>query len=204
MKTSLLSFLLLTLLAPQSRTPCMRIMPTVEIVSHSILIARVKVLNVEESDFGVYSQIAEVELVDVIDGDFTLGRVAIGAGSGVACADDWYAKKEEWLVFLERDGGLYHTINYQYGQFRIENDIVRAWRDVEGTASHKPYYSVREEVEAMIAGIRTPPPEPAPAEAPAPAPPPAAAPPTSAAPVRGGPPRKVAVPVRKERVQPQR
>jgi hypothetical protein len=205
-KTIVLSLLCVSLPSPQGRVPCMRIMPTVELVSHSMLIARVRVLNVEESEWGVYRQIADVELVDVIDGDFTLKRARIGAASGVACASDQYRKKEEWLVFLGLDGGIYHTINYQHGQFRIDGDVVRAWRNGDSGVTHKPYYSVREEVEAIIAGIRTPAPEPASdLPAPAPVPPPTAAPQSQVqAPDPRRPQRKVAVPIKKERFPDQR
>ena len=200
-KTTLLSLLCMSLLSPQGRVPCMRIMPTVELVTHSMLIARVRVLAVNESEWGVYREIADVEVLDVIDGDFTLKRAPIGASSGVACASDQYRKKEGWLVFLELDGGLYRTINYQYGQFRVDGDVVRAWRDADGAVTNKPYYSVREEIEAVIAGIRTPPAEPvADPAAPLPAPPPAAAPQSqSQAPDPRRPGRKIAVPTKKER-----
>jgi hypothetical protein len=33
---------------------------------------------------------------------------------------------------------------------------VRGWRNADGTPSEKPYYSVREEIESICAGIRTP------------------------------------------------
>src|SRR6185369_11094610 len=75
-----------------------------------------------------------------------------------AYTDDRYAKKEEWLVFLSHDAGFYRTVNYQYGQFRIEGDVVRGWRDAENVASDKPYYSVREEIERLLTEMRTPPP----------------------------------------------
>ena len=205
MKTTLLTILCLSLLAPQGRGACLRIMPPAELVANSILIARARVLAVEESDWGMYRQTAELELTDIVYGDITLKRARVGAASGVACAGDRYAKKEEWLVFLALDGGLYHTANYQFGQFRVDGDVVRGWRNAEGVAADKPYYSVREDVEAIIAGIHTPPPEGATEQVvtpmpPAPAP---APPPQSQAPNQARPGVKIAKPVRRQRLTPQ-
>lgn len=135
---------------------CLRIMAPTELASRSSIIARARVVDVDESEFGPFRQIATLELVDVIEGDFTVKTVRVGARSMVACAEDRYRKKEEWLVFLEQDAALYHTVNYQYGQFRIEGDVIRDWRDAEAKAVDASYYSVRLEIEAIIAGLRTP------------------------------------------------
>jgi len=48
-------------------------------------------------------------------------------------------------------------VNYQYGQFRIEGDVVKGWRNSDNVASDRPYYSVREEVERFVTDMRTPP-----------------------------------------------
>jgi hypothetical protein len=132
-------------------------MPPAELVASSVIIARARVVDVDESDWADFRQMATLELTDVIEGDFTLKKVRVAAGSLLAYTDDHYAKKEEWLVFLWHDAGFYRTVNYQYGQFRIENDVVHGWRNADNVANDKPYYSVREEVERLITDMRTPP-----------------------------------------------
>lgn len=144
-------------LVPASGGPNLRVMTPAELAANSVIIARVRVVDVDESDWADFRQIATLELTDVIDGDFTLPRVNVAARSLVAYTDDKYAKKEEWLVFLWHDAGFYRTVNYQYGQFRIENDVVKGWRNAENVASDKPYYSVREEIERLLTDMRTPP-----------------------------------------------
>jgi hypothetical protein len=131
-------------------------MPPAELIANSVIIARARVVDVDESDWGDFKQMATLELEDVIEGDFTLKRVRVAARSLVAYTDDKYAKKEEWLVFLWHDAGFYRTVNYQYGQFKIENDVVRGWRNADNVASDRPYYSVREEVERLLTEMRTP------------------------------------------------
>jgi hypothetical protein len=134
----------------------LRVMPIRELIAKSVLIARVKVDKTDESDWGDFKQIAKLDIVDVIEGDFTLKDVRVASNSLVANTDDKYGKKEEWLVFLIRDGGLYRTLNYQFGRFRLDGDVVRGWRDADNVISDKPYYSVREEIEIMLTEIKSP------------------------------------------------
>jgi hypothetical protein len=154
----LLVALVLALSAPLTAGPNLRVMAPAELVANSVIIARVRVVDVDESDWGDFKQVVTLELVDVIEGDYTLEHVRVAARSLVAYTSDRYAKKEEWLVFLAHDGGLYRTVNFQYGQFRIEGDVVHAWRSNENVAADKPYYSVREEIERLVTDMRTPPP----------------------------------------------
>ena len=135
----------------------LRIMPMRELVEKAVLIARARVDKTDESDWGDFRQVAKLELVDVIEGDFTLKDVRVAANSYVANTEDKYTKKEEWLVFLVRDGGLYRTLNYQYGRFRLDGDVVRGWRDADNVISDKPYYSVREDIEIMLTQLKSPP-----------------------------------------------
>jgi hypothetical protein len=154
----LLVALVLALCAPLTAGPNLRVMTPAELVANSVIIARVRVVDVDESDWGDFKQVATLELVDVIEGDYTIERVRVAARSLVAYTNDRYAKKEEWLVFLSHEPGLYRTVNFQYGQFRIEGDVVRGWRSDENVAADKPYYSVREEIERLVTEMRTPPP----------------------------------------------
>lgn len=135
----------------------LRIMPMRELVENSVLIARVRVDKTEESDWGDFRQVAKLDLVDVIEGDFTLKDVRVAGNSLIANTEDKYTKKEEWLVFLIRDGGFYRTLNYQHGRFRLDGDVVRRWRDADNVISDKPYYSVREDIEIMLTELKSPP-----------------------------------------------
>ena len=153
----LLFALLFGSLTVASGGPNLRVMPPAELVANSVIIARARVVDIDESDWADFKQVATLELVDVIEGDFTLKQVKVAARTLGAYTDDRYAKKEEWLVFLSHEAGFYRTVNYQYGQFRIEADVVKGWRNAENVATDKPYYSVREEIERLLTDMRTPP-----------------------------------------------
>lgn len=149
--------LLLALPAAQNRN-CLRVMPIEELTRNATLIARVRVVRVDKVNyFGLFSQIARLRTVDVIEGDFMLKEVNVFAQSNVRCADDGYSVGQEWLVFLAPEGGLFHTLNYQHGRFLIIGDTVKAWRDKSNKESDKPYAEVRKEIEEYIKSIHTPP-----------------------------------------------
>jgi hypothetical protein len=139
---------------------CLRVMPMEEVARQAILIARVKVHKVEKARYrGEFNQMATLYPVDVIEGDFTLRRIDVLARSGVRCAEDNYVKEDEMLVFLEPEDSLFHTVNYQYGQFPIVGEIVKGWRDKANKPIDKPYAEVRREIQAWIAAAHTPKPE---------------------------------------------
>lgn len=139
---------------------CLRIMPVDELTRQSILIARVKVHRVNKANYkGEYSQLAVLTTVDVIDGDFTLKELNVLARSGVRCAEDNYTKDEEMLVFLEPQDSLFHTVDYQYGQFPIVGEIVKGWRDKANKPIDKPYAEVRAQIQACVAAARSAKPE---------------------------------------------
>jgi len=143
----------------QSRN-CLRVMPIEEITRQSILIARVKVYRVERVRYrGEFNQVAILNPVDVIDGDFTLKNINVLSRSSVRCAEDNYTKEDEMLVFLEPQDSLFHTVNYQYGQFPIVGEIVKGWRDKANKPVDKPYVEVRAEIQAWITSTHTPKPE---------------------------------------------
>jgi len=143
----------------QSRN-CLRIMPVDELSRTAALIARVKVHRVQRVNYrGSYSQIATLRPVDVIEGDFTLKEMSVLARSNVQCAEDNYTASQEMLVFLSPEEGLYHTVNYQFGQFQIAGDIVKGWRDKANKPIDKPYGAVRQEVENYVTAAHTPKPE---------------------------------------------
>ena len=140
----------------QSRN-CLRINPIDELTRQAILIARVKVHRVDKANYrGAFSQLAVLNPVEVIDGDFTLKTVNVLARSSVRCAEDNYTRDDEMLVFLEPEGSLFQTVNFQYGQFPIVNEIVKGWRDKSNQPIDKPYADVKREIQACINASHTP------------------------------------------------
>jgi hypothetical protein len=140
----------------QSRN-CLRVNPIDELTRQAILIARVKVHRVDKANYrGAFSQIAMLTPVDVIDGDFTLKEINVLARSSVRCAEDHYTRDDEMLVFLEPEGSLFQTVNFQYGQFPIVGEIVKGWRDKANNPIDKPYAEVRREIQACVNASHTP------------------------------------------------
>jgi len=143
----------------QSRN-CLRVMPIDDVTRQAILIARVKVHKVDKAKYrGEFSQLAVLYPVDVIEGDFTLKEINVLARSSVRCAEDNYTRDDEMLVFLEPVDSLFHTVNYQYGQFPIVGEIVKGWRDQANKPIDKPYAEVRREIQAWVTAAHTPKPE---------------------------------------------
>lgn len=143
----------------QSRN-CLRVMAIEEITRQAILIARVKVHKVERARYrGEFNQMAVLFPLDVIEGDFTMKEFNVLARSSVRCAEDNYIKDDEMLVFLEPEDSLFHTVNYQYGQFPIVGEIVKGWRDKANKPIDKPYAEVRREIQDWVTAAHTPKPE---------------------------------------------
>ena len=143
----------------QSRN-CLRVMPIDDVTRQAILIARVKIHKVDKAKYrGEFSQLAVLYPVDVIEGDFTLKEINVLARSSVRCAEDNYTRDDEMLVFLEPVDSLFHTVNYQYGQFPIVGEIVKGWRDKANKPIDKPYADVRREIQACVTAAHTPKPE---------------------------------------------
>ena len=156
--------LMLTGLA-QTRN-CLRVMPIDELTRNSIFIARVKVQKAVRANYrGAFSQLAILKPIDVIDGDFTLKQVNVLGRANVRCAEDNYIEKQEMLVFLALEDSLFRTQNFQYGQFLIDGEIVKGWRDKANKPVDRLYADVRLEIEAYVNAAHHPP-----SEAPAPAP----------------------------------
>jgi len=137
---------------------CLRVMPIDELTRNSILIARVKVLKASRVNYrGVFSQLAILKPIDVIDGDFTLKQVNVLARANVRCAEDNFIEKQEMLVFLALEDSLFRTQNFQYGQFLIDGEIVKGWRDKANKPVDRLYSEVRQEIEAYVNAIHHPP-----------------------------------------------
>ena len=139
---------------------CLRVMPIDELTRNSIFIARVKVLKAGRANYrGAFSQLATLKPVDVIDGDFTLKQVNVLARANVRCAEDNFIEKQEMLVFLALEDSLFRTQNFQYGQFLIDGEIVKGWRDKANKPVDRLYAEVRLEIEAYVNATHHPPSE---------------------------------------------
>jgi len=150
-----LPLLVLTGLA-QSRN-CLRLMHADELTRNATWIGRVKVRKADKANYrGSFSQVATLQPLDVIEGDFTLKELNVLAQSTVRCAEDSYLKDQELLVFLEPQDSLFHTLNFQYGQFLIVNEIVKGWRDANNNLVDKPYADVRKEIITYVNAAQTP------------------------------------------------
>lgn len=167
MKIGTLILLLLLTGVPgvaQNRT-CIKIMTVDEIILGSAIIARVKIAKAEKVNYrGMYAQLARMDTVDVLDGDFTLSNLNVLAQSNVPCAEDSYKKGQDMLVFLVPQDSLYRTLNFQYGEFSIDNNVVKGWRDKDNNPVDRPYDEVKQQI---ISTLTAPPPkEPAPKPSP--------------------------------------
>ncbi|HKP11612.1 MAG TPA: hypothetical protein VJZ91_05855 [Blastocatellia bacterium] len=140
----------------QSRN-CLRVMHADELSRNAIWIGRVKVRRADKANYrGSFTQVAALQPLDVIEGDFTLKELNVLSQSIVRCAEDLYVKDQEMLVFLEPQDSLFHTLNFQYGQFLIVNDVVKGWRDAQNNPADKSYADVRKEIIAYINSAQTP------------------------------------------------
>ena len=168
-----IALLLLALQAVAQSRNCLRIMPMDELTRNSVLIGRVKVYKADKANYrGSFGQIAILRPVDIIEGDFTLKQINVLARTNVRCAEDNYIEGQELIVFLEPEDSLFHTANYQYGQFPIVNEIVKGWRDPNNKPIDKPYVEVRQEILAYVSATHNPKPETPPQQPPVPVKPP--------------------------------
>lgn len=151
----LILFVCLLLLAPVFSQPAdaqcrMRVMDARELTLSSDLIARVRVREVKKIRHPVYSQLATLELTEVLFGDPRQKEVKVWAGSNVYCATDKYEAQQELLVFLIRDQTLYRTNNWQYGEFLVSAENVEGWRTTSApgatVAGPKSLDEVRKEI----------------------------------------------------------
>ncbi len=128
----IVSVLFFLLPAPVDAQCNMRVMDTRELVLSADLIARVRVRSTKSIRNPMYGQLATLEIIEVIYGDPRRQEVRVWAMSTTYCARDAYAPQQEMLVFLARDQTLFHTVNWQYGQFLMSGDTVEDWRGRPG------------------------------------------------------------------------
>jgi len=145
------SLIALPLAVPQNK--CMRAMSPEELTKESQLIVRVKVNKVDKATYlGLYEQIAILKVTEVVDGDTSLRgkEIRVWAQSRVPCAEDSYTLNDELLVFLVREVTFYRTLNYQFGQFHMQNEQVLGWRDKDKGEIAKNYPEVATEIRTIL------------------------------------------------------
>lgn len=153
--------LLLAAMAMAQTRSCLRIMPFDELVRTSAWIGRVKVIKASKGNYrSQYGQLVVLQSVDTIEGDSSLQQINVMAKSNVPCAADVYTVGQEMLVFLVPESGLFHTQNFQYGMFQINEEIVRGWRSKDNLVADKAYGEVRAEIETFINALHNPNPQP--------------------------------------------
>lgn len=132
----------------------MRVMDARELTLGADFIARVRVREVKKIRHPTYSQLATLDVVEVIYGDPRRKELKVWSGSNVYCATDGYVAQQEMLVFLIRDQTLFRTFNWQYGQFLMSADTVEAWRTNPPTGGTilgpKPLEEVRREIQGYF------------------------------------------------------
>src|SRR5581483_8478008 len=108
--TVLIAFALLVLPGFAQSRSCLRLMPADELSRNATWIGRVRVRRADKANYrGSYGQIAALQPIDVIEGDFTLKELNVLARTTVRCAEDSYTNEQEMLVFLETEDSLFHT-----------------------------------------------------------------------------------------------
>jgi hypothetical protein len=147
-------------------SPGLRVMPIDELSKRADAIVRCHVKKIEKANYlGTYTQLATLDVKDIVKGDNRLKEIKVWAGSNVINANDFFNKDNEVLLFLVREKTYFHTLNYQYGQFLIEGEFVKNWRDIPelppppieppgvdgGSATtEKSYFEARKEIEAAM------------------------------------------------------
>jgi hypothetical protein len=128
-------------------------MSSEELTKEAELIVRVKVTRVERATYqGLYDQLATLKVNEVVDGDTTLKdkEIKVWSQTRIPCATDSYAINDELLVFLVREVTFYRTLNYQYGQFHMQNEQVMGWRDKDKGEIAKNYPDVTTEIRTIL------------------------------------------------------
>lgn len=156
-------------------------MPSDELSLRADVIVRGRIKKVEKANYlGTYTQIATLEVTDILKGDSRLKEIKIWTGSQIINATDSFTKNVDVLVFTVREQTFYRLLNYQYGQFVIEAEILKGWREPKGPVSEPPpnganptlpqtnqqtiesyniidksYLDVRKDIENSLRGLRS-------------------------------------------------
>lgn len=106
----------------------MRIMPVDELSVRADVVVRAKVKKVEKASYLDYTQLATLQVTEIIKGDNRLKEVRVWSGTQNINANDSFTKDNDVLIFLVHEQTFYRLLNFQYGIFTIEGDTVRNWR----------------------------------------------------------------------------
>lgn len=177
----LLSLVFMLCLSISAQVIGMRVMPSDELSLRADVIVRGRIKKVEKANYlGTYTQIATLEVTDILKGDSRLKEIKIWTGSQIINATDSFTKNVDVLVFTVREQTFYRLLNYQYGQFVIEAEILKGWREPKGPVSEPPpnganptlpqtnqqtiesyniidksYLDVRKDIENSLRGLRS-------------------------------------------------
>jgi hypothetical protein len=106
----------------------MRVMPVDELSVRADVIVRAKVKKIEKASYLDYTQLATLQVTEIIKGDNRLKEVRVWAGTQNINANDSFPKDGDVLIFLVHEQTFYRLLNFQNGIFTIEGDTVRNWR----------------------------------------------------------------------------
>lgn len=119
----------------------MRVMPVDELSLRADVVVRAKVKKVEKASYLDYTQLATLQVTDIIKGDSRLKDVRVWSGTQNINANDSFSKDGDLLIFLVHEQTFYRLLNFQFGIFPIEGEVVRNWRlslPVNATPSPTP------------------------------------------------------------------
>lgn len=103
-------------------------MPVDELSVRADVVVRAKVKKVEKASYLDYTQLATLQVTEIIKGDNRLKEVRVWSGTQNINANDSFTKDNDVLIFLVHEQTFYRLLNFQYGIFTIEGDTVRNWR----------------------------------------------------------------------------
>lgn len=106
----------------------MRVMPVDELSLRADVVVRAKVKKVEKASYLDYTQLATLQVTDIIKGDSRLKEVRVWSGTQNINANDSFSKDNDVLIFLVHEQTFYRLLNFQFGIFPIDSETVRNWR----------------------------------------------------------------------------
>ncbi len=106
----------------------MRVMPVDELSLRADVVVRAKVKKVEKASYLDYTQLATLQVTEIVKGDSRLKEVRVWSGTQNINANDSFSKDNDVLIFLVHEQTFYRLLNFQFGIFPIEGETVRNWR----------------------------------------------------------------------------
>ncbi len=133
-----------------------RYMPKGELIQTAEIIAVVEInetSNVSvKGQHWTYRQAADAVTLQTIKGELPM-RFVIHAKKSFICAWATYEAKARYVVFLQREGELYSTVNHQLGQFKVAEDKINWFLDDNSLAAGEQRLDdVIRAIEVAVAG----------------------------------------------------